>query len=74
MDYHKLNSITVNDAFPLPRIDAALQAIHSSNWFLFFDLAQGYLILIMEEGGIKRQHLEPVQWVYMSLLMYHTDY
>ena len=33
MDYHKLNSIMVRDAFPLPRIDEALQAVHSSNWF-----------------------------------------
>ena len=33
MDYQKLNSITVRDAFPLPRIDEALQAVHSSNWF-----------------------------------------
>ena len=31
VDYCKLNSITVRDAFPLPRIDKALQAIHSSN-------------------------------------------
>ena len=54
MDYHKLNSITVRDAFPLPRIDEALQAIHSSNWSLSFDLAQGYLWLAMEEGNIKK--------------------
>ena len=33
MDYQKLNSITVRDTFPLPRIDEALQAVHSSNWF-----------------------------------------
>ena len=31
MDYHKLNSIMVRDAFPLPRIDEALQAVHNSN-------------------------------------------
>ena len=54
MDYCKLNSITVRDAFPLPRIDKALQAIHSSNWFSSFDLAQGYLQLAMEEGDIKK--------------------
>ena len=54
MDYRKLNSITVRDAFPLPRIDKALQAVHSSNWFLSFDLAQGYLQLAMEESDIKR--------------------
>ena len=33
IDYQKLNSIMVRDAFPLPRIDEALQAVHSSNWF-----------------------------------------
>ena len=50
----KLNSITVRDAFPLPRIDEALQAVHSSNWFSSFDLAQGYLQLAMEESNIKK--------------------
>ena len=53
-DYQKLNSIMVRDAFPLPRINAALQAVQSSNWFSSFDLAQGYLQLAMEEGDIKR--------------------
>ena len=54
MDYQKLNSITVRDAFPLPRIDKALQAVHSSNWFSSFDLAQGYLQLVMDENDIKK--------------------
>ena len=31
MDYQKLNSVMVRDAFLLPRIDESLQAIHSSN-------------------------------------------
>ena len=53
MDYRKLNSITARDTFPLPRIDEALQAVHSSNWFSSFDLAQGYLQLAMEESNIK---------------------
>ena len=54
MDYWKLNSIMVRDDFPLPRIDKALQAIHSSNWLSLFDLAQGYLQLAMEESDIKK--------------------
>ena len=54
VDYCKLNSIIVRDTFPLPRIDKALQAVHSSNWFLSFDLAQGYLQLAMEESNIKK--------------------
>ena len=54
MNYCKLNSITVRDAFPLPRIDEALQAVHSSSWFSPFDLTQGYLQLAMEESDIKK--------------------
>ena len=54
MDYRKLNSIMVRDAFPSPRIDEALQAVHSSNWFLSFGLAQGYLQLAMEESNINK--------------------
>ena len=54
MDYQKLNSITVRDTFPLSRIDEVLQAVHSSNWFSSFDLAQGYLQLAMEESDIKK--------------------
>ena len=44
----------VRDAFPIPRIDEALQAVHSNNWFMSFDLAQGYLQLAMEESDIKK--------------------
>ena len=54
IDYQKLNSITVRDAFLLPRIDKALQAVHSNNWFMSFDLAQGYLQLAMEDGNIQK--------------------
>ena len=54
IDYHKLNSIMVRDAFPLPQIGEALQAVHSSNWFTSFDLTQGYLQLAMEDNDIKK--------------------
>ena len=40
-NYQKLSSIMIRNAFPLPRIDNALQAINSSNWFLSFDVVQG---------------------------------
>ena len=33
----------VRDAFPLPRIEEALQAVHSSNQFSLFEVAQGNL-------------------------------
>ena len=55
VEYRKLNSVTIRDAFPLPHIDEALQAVHSSNVFTTsFDLAQGYLQLAMAENDIKK--------------------
>ena len=41
IDYWKLNSITVHDAFPLLKIDEVLLAIDSSMWFASFNLAEG---------------------------------
>ena len=54
VDYRKLNSIIMRDAFPLPRIDEALQAVHNCNVFTSFDLVQGYLQLAMAEEDIKK--------------------
>ena len=54
MDYRKLNSITIWDAFPLPHIDEALQVVHNCNVFTSFDLVQGYLQLAMAEDEIKK--------------------
>ena len=45
----------VRDAFPLSRIDEAIETVHSNNWFMSFDLTQGYLQLAMEEDGIEKQ-------------------
>ena len=47
----------VRDAFPLPWIEEGLQAVHSSNWFTSFDLAEGYLQLAMENNDIKKTAL-----------------
>ena len=54
VDYRKLNSITIRDAFPLPCIDEALQAVHSCNVFTSFNLVQGYLQWAMAEEDIKK--------------------
>ena len=54
IDYCKLNSIMVRDAFPLPQIDKALQAVHSSNWFMPLYLTQGYLQLAMENADMQK--------------------
>lgn len=42
MDYRKINAVTKKDAYPLPRIDCALDSLGGSNWFRTLDLASGY--------------------------------
>ena len=50
MDFHALNAVMIQDSFPLPRIEEALQAVKAAVWFTSFDLAQGYLQMAMSEG------------------------
>ena len=42
VDYRKVNSVTVKDAYPLPRIDESLSALGGARWFSTLDLASGY--------------------------------
>jgi len=42
VDYRKLNSKTVKDSFPLPRIDDILDQLSGNTWFSTIDLKSGY--------------------------------
>lgn len=42
VDYRKLNQKTVRDAFPFPRIEESLDALHGSTVFRTCDLASGF--------------------------------
>ena len=42
IDYRRLNDITRKDVYPLPRIDACLDAMGGSRFFSTFDLRSGY--------------------------------
>ena len=72
VNYQKLNSIVVRDAFPLPQINEALLAVHNCQWFMSFDLAQGYLQMPVEEA-LKKLHLGLDHLAYTSLLVYHLS-
>ena len=49
VDYRKLNSITKKDSYPLPRIDATLDALGGSAWFSTLHLKSGYWQVKMKE-------------------------
>ena len=42
VDYHKLNSVTHHDIYPLPRIDTTLDSLSDCSLFTTLDLASGY--------------------------------
>lgn len=42
IDYRKLNSCSTRDAFPLPRIEEALEALGQAKFFSTLDLTSGY--------------------------------
>ena len=54
VDFCALNAVMIQDSFPLPRIEEALQAVKAAVWFTSFDLAQGYLQMVMSEDDIHK--------------------
>lgn len=42
IDYRKLNSCSTRDAFPLPRIEEALEALGQAKYFSTLDITSGY--------------------------------
>ena len=41
VDYWRLNEVSQKDAYPLPRIDACLDAMNGARWFSTFDIQVG---------------------------------
>ena len=51
IDYRQLNSITEKDAFPLPRVDDAIDAMAGARYFSTLDLAAGYWQVEIDEAA-----------------------
>ena len=50
VDYRRLNSLTVKDAYPLPRIDDSLRLLGNQQWFSTMDLAAALCIWTVPEA------------------------
>jgi len=56
MDYHKLNSVTIQDAYPHPRIDDYLGGLAGSKYFGTLNLLSGYWQVLFSLMHMTRQH------------------
>ena len=54
VDFRKLNSKTVRDSFPLPRIEESLEALRGAKYFTSLDLAHGYHHVAMDTGSVEK--------------------
>ncbi|XP_057703686.1 uncharacterized protein LOC130922736 [Corythoichthys intestinalis] len=50
VDYRKLNSQTIKDAYALPNLEESFSALNGSQWFSVMDLKSGYYQIEMEES------------------------
>ena len=74
VDYQKLNSIVVRDAFPLPHIDKAFQDVHNCQWFTFLTWHKAVCRCLLRRQTSKKLHLGLDCLAYMNSLVCHSGY
>ena len=64
VDYHRLNDVTVKDAYPLPRIHDTLDMLAGKQWFSTLDLASRYCqVSLSQEARVKTAFYDAFQSV-----------
>jgi len=54
VDYRRMNSVTIKDAFPVPDVKDALDSLRGANYFATIDLLSGYWQLGMTQRAKER--------------------
>jgi len=54
VDYRRLNSVTIKDAFPVPNVKDALDSLRGAKYFATIDLLSGYWQLRMTQRARER--------------------
>jgi len=71
IDYHKLNEITVRDAYPLPNMELLLEAARGAKVFSKFDLRSAYnMFPIREEDRWKTTFITPWGLFHFNVMHY----
>ena len=65
VDYHRLNSLTVKDAYRLPRIDD----LGNQQWFSTMDLASGYWHVAMSTDAKRKAAFVTQEGLYQFRVM-----
>ena len=69
IDYRRLNDVTVKDAYPLPRIEDALDYLNGAKYFSALDLASAYWQVAMHPDSIDKTafatHIGLYEWLVM---------
>ena len=69
IDYRRLNDVTVKDAYPLPRIEDAIDYLTGAKYFSALDLASAYWQVAMDPDSIDKTafatHVGLFEWLVM---------
>lgn len=54
VDYRDLNTITIKDRYPIPRIDDQLDALAKARWFTSLDMTSGFYQIPVAEESVHK--------------------